>query len=54
MIVSTRLIPSDKKTKRLLVEALKLAIDATDNAKKQKQFNAVLIVLEMEQSELPL
>ena len=54
MIVNKMSLESDQLTKRILIKALKLAIETTASEKDKKQFNAVLIVLELEQSELPL
>jgi len=53
MIVDPRLIPTDKATKKAIVEALKIAIDHAKNDKQAAQFKAVLLVLDSKQMEIP-
>ena len=54
MIVNTNKIPSDEKTRKIIIKALEIALNSPKAKPKDKiAFDAVLLVLKTDQAELP-
>lgn len=56
MIVNTNKIPSDEKTRKIIIEALEMSVMEFEDkgpTRKYKQHQAVLLVLKTDQKEMP-